>query len=236
MGGPRVCSPQNIPRGTGSQKNYSNRKQSSVAFCSSVILPFCLQVLESFSDRRTYSVEQVSTRVLFSSMTYHSVEQEVVQSLASAFQQLEKCKSEFNIEDYSLSQTTLEQVVRSGNGKDTRNHQQQLFPLANIKPEPVCPLNFDVLRPSAVLHKFSSLIYLIKDNMSLAQRVTVIFQRCSSNLQSNRSLRTATRRTQSKIKQNDWSWIFFPQFNCFALFRSSRPSSSSVHKTTMTTL
>jgi ATP-binding cassette subfamily A (ABC1) protein 5 len=51
------------------------------------------QVLESFSDRRTYSVEQ-----------------EVVQSLASAFQQLEKCKSEFNIEDYSLSQTTLEQV------------------------------------------------------------------------------------------------------------------------------
>merc|ERR1719400_249400 len=35
------------------------------------------QVLESFSDRRTYSVEQ-----------------EAVQSLASAFQQLEKCKSQ----------------------------------------------------------------------------------------------------------------------------------------------
>jgi len=51
------------------------------------------QVLESFSDRRTYSVEQ-----------------EAVQSLASAFQHLEQCKSDFNIEDYSLSQTTLEQV------------------------------------------------------------------------------------------------------------------------------
>ena len=50
-------------------------------------------MLESFSDRRTYSVEQ-----------------EAVTSLASAFQQLEKCKSDFNVEDYSLSQTTLEQV------------------------------------------------------------------------------------------------------------------------------
>merc|ERR1719220_1055996 len=51
------------------------------------------QVLESFSDRRTYSVEQ-----------------EAVTSLASAFQHLEKCKSDFNVEDYSLFQTTLEQV------------------------------------------------------------------------------------------------------------------------------
>ena len=50
-------------------------------------------MLESFSDRRTYSVEQ-----------------EAVTSLASAFQQLEKCKADFNVEDYSLSQTTLEQV------------------------------------------------------------------------------------------------------------------------------
>ena len=55
-------------------------------------------------------------------MTFFSVEQEAVQSLASAFQQLEKCKAEFNIEDYSLSQTTLEQVLRSGNRKVTRNH------------------------------------------------------------------------------------------------------------------
>ena len=38
------------------------------------------------------------------------MEQEAVTSLASAFQQLEKCKSDFNVEDYSLSQTTLEQV------------------------------------------------------------------------------------------------------------------------------
>ena len=82
------------------------------------------QVFESFSDRRTYSVEQVLTCVPFSSITFHSVEQEAVQSLASAFQQLEKCKAEFNIEDYSLSQTTLEQVVRSANRKDTRNHQK----------------------------------------------------------------------------------------------------------------
>ena len=50
------------------------------------------------------------------SINFHSVEQEAVQSLASAFQQLEKCKSDFNIEDYSLSQTTLEQVGRSGKG------------------------------------------------------------------------------------------------------------------------
>ena len=50
------------------------------------------------------------------SINFHSVEQEAVQSLASAFQQLEKCKSDFNIEDYSLSQTTLEQVRRSGKG------------------------------------------------------------------------------------------------------------------------
>ena len=45
----------------------------------------------------------------------HSVEQEAVQSLASAFQHLEQCKSDFNIEDYSLSQTTLEQVLRTRN-------------------------------------------------------------------------------------------------------------------------
>ena len=67
----------------------------------STIIFFCNslhQVLESFSDRRTYSVEQ-----------------DAVQSLASAFQQLEKCKSDFNIEDYSLSQTTLEQVVKRRN-------------------------------------------------------------------------------------------------------------------------
>ena len=51
------------------------------------------KVLESFSDRRTYSVQQSQ-----------------VQSLASAFQQLEECKAQFQIEDYSLSQTTLEQV------------------------------------------------------------------------------------------------------------------------------
>ena len=97
---------------------YSNKN------CSFLTLSFFLQVLESFSDRRTFSVEQVLTFLLFSSITFPSVEQEAVQSLASAFQQLEKCKAEFNIEDYSLSQTTLEQVVRSANRKDTRNHQK----------------------------------------------------------------------------------------------------------------
>ena len=120
LGGPRVCTPHNIPRGTGwINKNYSNNKK--------------LQVLESFSDRRTYSVEQVLTCVPFSSITFHSMEQEAVQSLASAFQQLEKCKSQFNIEDYSLSQTTLEQVLR--NRKLTRNHQkQQLVLFAGSNP------------------------------------------------------------------------------------------------------
>jgi len=49
--------------------------------------------LESFSDRRSWSILQSS-----------------VSSLASAFQQLEKCKAQFDIEDYSFSQTTLEQV------------------------------------------------------------------------------------------------------------------------------
>ena len=44
------------------------------------------------------------------SLIFHSVKQEAIQSLASAFQQMEKCKAEFDIEDYSLSQTTLEQV------------------------------------------------------------------------------------------------------------------------------
>ena len=97
----------------------------------SLILPLCLQVLESFSDRRTYSVEQVLTCVPFSSITFHSVEQEAVQSLASAFQQLEKCKSQFNIEDYSLSQTTLEQVVRSAN----RKKSSKTLDLANIIPD-----------------------------------------------------------------------------------------------------
>ena len=93
-----------------------------------VILPCCLQVLESFSDRRTYSVEQVIvtfsfpcpsilwSRFAFRPNSYsYSVEQEAVQSLASAFQHLEQCKSDFNIEDYSLSQTTLEQVLRTRN-------------------------------------------------------------------------------------------------------------------------
>merc|ERR1719391_1481012 len=77
------------------------RMNSDWAGLESVLLKIFpgAQVLESFSDRRTYSVEQ-----------------EAVQSLASAFQQLEKCKSDFNIEDYSLSQTTLEQVGRSGKG------------------------------------------------------------------------------------------------------------------------
>ena len=97
---------------------YSNKKLQLSYFV------FFLQVLESFSDRRTFSVEQVLPCLLFSSITFPSVEQEAVQSLASAFQQLEKCKAEFNIEDYSLSQTTLEQVVRSANRKDTRNHQK----------------------------------------------------------------------------------------------------------------
>ena len=64
--------------------------------------------LESFSDRRSWTILQTS-----------------VTSLASAFQQLERCKLEmillvvkhndsgkvqFDIEDYSFSQTTLEQV------------------------------------------------------------------------------------------------------------------------------
>merc|ERR1719339_440816 len=49
--------------------------------------------LESFSDRRSWTILQTS-----------------VTSLASAFQQLEQCKAKFDIEDYSFSQTTLEQV------------------------------------------------------------------------------------------------------------------------------
>lgn len=49
--------------------------------------------LESFSDRRSWTISQSA-----------------VTSLASAFQQLEKCKAQFDIEDYSFSQTTLEQV------------------------------------------------------------------------------------------------------------------------------
>ena len=123
MGRPRVCPPQNIPWGTGTQ-HFADLQQQKTIICSSLILSFFLQVLESFSDRRTFSVEQVLTFLLFSSITFPSVEQEAVQSLASAFQQLEKCKAEFNIEDYSLSQTTLEQVLRSENRKDTRKHQK----------------------------------------------------------------------------------------------------------------
>jgi len=49
--------------------------------------------LETFSDRRSWSIPQTS-----------------VTSLATAFQHLEKCKTMFDIEDYSFSQTTLEQV------------------------------------------------------------------------------------------------------------------------------
>ena len=65
--------------------------------------------LESFSDRRSWTIVQTS-----------------VVSLATAFQQLERCKNiiyfvglkllfgsgkvQFDIEDYSFSQTTLEQV------------------------------------------------------------------------------------------------------------------------------
>merc|ERR1719341_1749882 len=52
-----------------------------------------LEVNEQFSDRRSYNIPQEGFR-----------------SLALAFQQLEQCKAKFDIEDYSFSQTTLEQV------------------------------------------------------------------------------------------------------------------------------
>ena len=73
---------------------------------------------------------------------------------------------------------------------------------AHIKPEPVCLLNFDVFRHNLVLHQSCSLI-CVSNAID-----TIIFQRCSSNLQSSRNLRTATRRTQSKNEQNNLKWIF----------------------------
>ena len=51
------------------------------------------QVVEQFQDRRTYSVEQ-----------------EKLDSLSTAFSSLESLREEWQLEDYSLSQTTLEQV------------------------------------------------------------------------------------------------------------------------------
>jgi len=50
-------------------------------------------VNESFSDRRSYNIPQTGFT-----------------SLAQAFSDLESVKSDFNLEDYSFSQTTLEQV------------------------------------------------------------------------------------------------------------------------------
>ncbi|XP_023324416.1 ATP-binding cassette sub-family A member 9 [Eurytemora carolleeae] len=52
-----------------------------------------MEVNETFSDRRSYNIPQ-----------------EGFSSLAQAFSRLETCKSEFRLEDYSFSQTTLEQV------------------------------------------------------------------------------------------------------------------------------
>ena len=52
-----------------------------------------VSIYESFSNRRTYSVSQDGVR-----------------SLSTVFESLEELKAEYNVEEYSFGQTTLEQV------------------------------------------------------------------------------------------------------------------------------